>query len=1347
MAIYHLESQIISRGGGRSVVAAAAYRHAAKMEFEREDRIADFSNKKNVSHTEFMAPDDAPVWLHQMMEGRSASEVAEAFWNKVEQSEARMDAQLAKEFVLALPKELTEAQNIELVRDFIGQQILARGMVADWVYHDVEANPHVHIMTTLRPLTEEGFGAKKVAVLDGDGNPQRGKDGKIQYRLWAGDRATLNEIRAAWAQVQNAHLAQHGIDARVDHHSYAEQGIELTPQGKVGVRTRNIAKEAKAQGREADLDRMALHEDLRRDNAARIARRPEIVIDAVSREKSVFDERDIAKHLHRWIDDGQQFQNVLARIMASPELVMLAGEGVDFETGQVRPSQFATREMVRIEDTMAQQAKHLATHGSFGSQSHIRNEVLASHSQLSGEQRIAIELATGNERLALIVGRAGAGKTTMMKAAREIWEASGYRVVGGALAGKAAEGLQQEAGIESRTLASWALQWEQGRLHLDDKTVFVMDEAGMVSSRQMADFISAVAHAGAKIVLVGDADQLQPIEAGGAFRALAEQIGFAELSTIYRQREQWMRDASMALARGNVSDALAAYQARGHVIETATKDEAISSMVADWVADYDPNRTTLMMAFMRKDVAALNALAREGLKAKGVIEDGHEFRTANGVRNFAAGDQIVFLQNEGSLGVMNGMIGRVVEAERGKVTVEVGEDRRRVEVEQHIYAQLDHGYATTIHKSQGVTIDKVKVLASSMFDRHLTYVALTRHRDAVQLYAGADEFKRTVRVDHAAGIIGLMVDAGQAKFRDTDDAKPSPYVDLQDPTGTTHRLWGVSLPKAVENAGAKIGDTITLRRNGTDEVTVKVAVVDDATGEKRFEDRLAERNVWTASIVEAGDPTLSRVGAEALFGKTGKVDHASGVTGELIGTGQESFGDKPDAKPTPYADIKAPDGIIHRLWGVALPAALERAGVEIGDTVRLQRSGTEEVTVKVTAKDPVTGKNRLEERVVERNVWEATRLELAAERAARLAREPEKSALFGQLVSRLSRSAAKSTTLDFAGTKLYGQAVAYATRRGLQSARVMKAAVLNQTRWLARQRNRLASVSRKLAAFVERISRQQPAAVQASPAPSQPWLRGRATWRLSIPQAVEAKMQGDAQLTIHWSQIQDRMKNVYDNPQEAMASMQLEKALQGDQSAAKAINDQLGRDPEAYGALRGKTGLFASGAAKAERERAVNNVPALQSQIGNYVRLRGEIADLRTVELSRERDLQRVDVPAISAVGNNVLERVRDAIDRNDIDAGMAYALSDKMAKGEIDRLNKSLDEKFGKRSFGSKEPNGPAFEAAAAKVAEGDRSKLATAWPLFHAAQQVAAYEQRQERAQARAQTQTLARGPGMSR
>ena len=128
----------------------------------------------------------------------------------------------------------------------------------------------------------------------------------------------------------------------------------------------------------------------------------------------------------------------------------------------------------------------------------------ARHERLSGEQKTAIEHVAGAERVSAVIGRAGAGKTTMMKAAREAWEVSGYHVIGGGLAGKAAEGLEKEAGVVSRTLASWELRWGQGRDQLDDKTIFVLDEAGMVSSRQMALIVETVTKAGAKLVLIGD---------------------------------------------------------------------------------------------------------------------------------------------------------------------------------------------------------------------------------------------------------------------------------------------------------------------------------------------------------------------------------------------------------------------------------------------------------------------------------------------------------------------------------------------------------------------------------------------------------------------------------------------------------------------------------------------------------------------------------------------------------------------------------------------------------------------------------------------------------------------------
>lgn len=1039
VAITHFTPQLISRGEGRSAVAAAAYRHCARMENEREGRVADFSRKPGMVHEEFVLPGDAPDWARALIADRSVAGASEAFWNKVEAFETRKDAQLAKEFILALPRELTAEQNIAMMCEFVAEHVSTRGLVADWVYHDAPGNPHVHLMTTLRPLTEDGFGGKKVLVIAEDGRPVRSKSGQIVYKLWAGDKADFLAMREAWYAAQNKHLELNGHDIRVDGRSYAERGIDLEPTSHIGVASKNIQRQAEAEGRAARLERLALHEETRRENARRIERRPEIVLEAIAREKSVFDERDVAKYLHRYVDDPGQFANLLARVMGSPEAVRIEVEGVDPETGERLPERFATRDMIRIEAEMGNQAEHLATNGRFGVSISARAEVVAGHAQISDEQSFGLERITGNERLAIIVGRAGAGKTTMMKAAREAWEASGYRVVGGALAGKAAEGLEKEAGIASRTLASWQLQWEGGRLHLDNRCVFVMDEAGMVSSRQMADFVSAVAHAGAKLVLVGDADQLQPIEAGAAFRSLADRVGYAELGTIYRQREQWMRDASMDLARGKIGAAISAYKGKGRLVGMELKDQAVSALIRDWIADYDPNRSSLILAHLRHDVRTLNELARGALLERGLIEDGHAFRTEDGMRNFAVGDQIVFLKNEGSLGVKNGMIGRIVEAETGRIVTEIGDDRRRVEIDQRFYRNVDHGYATTIHKSQGATIDRVKVLATLSLDRHLTYVAMTRHRHDAKLYFGRRSFEKA-----------------------------------------------------------------------------------------------------------------------------------------------------------------------------------------------------------------------------------------------------------GGLIQNLSKRGAKDTTLDFTGSKLYEQALSYANSRGLHGARVAKALVENQLRWIREQRDRLETAAARLASFIGRFGRaadrQAAAAATASPV-SQPWVRGLATWAQSIPQLVEAKLQSDATLTHAWTQLRDRVTQVYEKPDGAIDAMNLSTIMSANvaerQAAQSRIVDQLGRDPEAFGAMRGKTGMFASSDAKAERQRALNNVPALKDNIARYVRLRAEIGDLRTVELSRERDRSRVDIPALSGSAQGVLDRIRDAIDRNDLSAALGFALADKMAKAEIDQLNKALDQRFGELSFG----------------------------------------------------------------
>jgi len=702
MAVPHFSVSIVARGSGRSAVVSAAYRHCAKMEYEREARTIDYTRKRGLLHEELVIPADAPQWLRSMIADRSVSGAAEALWNKVEDFETRSDAQLAKDITIALPVELSTAQNIELVRDFVARHIVAHGMVADWVFHDAPGNPHIHLMTTLRPLTECGFGSKKVTVTGPEGQELRNDAGKKIYELWAGGINDFNALRDGWFACQNRHLALSGLDLRIDGRSFEKQGIDLTPTIHLGVGAKAIERKADGMGEAVALERLELQEERRAENARRIQRQPTLILDLITRDKSVFDERDVAKILHRYVDDAGLFQSLMARILQHPETLRLDRGRLDFATGVLTSAKYTTRELIRREATMANRAIWLSQRTSHGVRQRVLEATFARHDRLSEEQKTAIGHLAGEARIAAVIGRAGAGKTTMMKAAREAWETAGFRVVGGALAGKAAEGLEKDAGIFSRTLSSWELRWSQGRGQLDEKTIFVIDEAGMVSSRQMALLVEAATKTGAKLILVGDPDQLQPIEAGAAFRAIADRIGYAELETIYRQRAQWMRDASLDLARGNVGKAVEAYRANGKMVGAELKADAVSSLIADWSCDYDPTKSTLILAHLRRDVRMLNELARAKLIERGIIEPGSSFKTAQGDRSFAAGDQIVFLKNEGSLGVKNGMLARVVEAKPGRLVAEIGDGdhRRQVTVEQRFYGNIDHGYATTIHRAR-----------------------------------------------------------------------------------------------------------------------------------------------------------------------------------------------------------------------------------------------------------------------------------------------------------------------------------------------------------------------------------------------------------------------------------------------------------------------------------------------------------------------------------------------------------------------------------------------------------------------------------------------------------------------
>src|SRR4051794_24376419 len=751
VAIYHLRAQVIARSAGRSAVAAAAYRHRTRMLDERTGTDHRFDRNEIVAHAEMALPAQTPAWLRTLLAGRAPDRASEALWNRVEAEERTAHAQLAREIVIALPTELTRAQNIALMQDYVAAAFSSRRQVADWVYHDKAGNPHGHIMLTLRPLTEAGFGRKTSVHVDANG--------VRQVRTWAGDRDSLRGWRAAWAETANRHLARAGFETRIDHRSFRAQGIALTPSIHLGPAGNAIRLKAGTADRSLEVNRV------RAENARGIEAEPERLIALLTHEKSVFDDRDVARAIFRYVDDPDQFERIRLKVLQSDELVMLVPDLRDPDSGRrVTQLLYTSREMLGIERAMAQRAIRLAARRDHDVRPAFVARALAVEDQIirdqsqgrfgfSEEQKEAVRYLTGDERIRAVVGLAGAGKSTLLAAARRAWEADRYTIHGAALAGKAAEALERSSGIKARTLASWELAWSQGRDRLGRDDVFVIDEAGMVPSRQLARVLAEVETRAAKIVLVGDAMQLQPIEAGAAFWAGAGGGGYVVLQGIRRQYEAWAQAASLVLARGQAGEALRAYDAHGAVRFRANGEETRAALIADWMAAR-ASGSSLILAHRNRDVWALNAGVREALQAAGALAAGEPFRTARGDRAFAAGDRILFLKNDRALGVKNGMIGTVAQAGRGRIEVRLDGNRTVVVEEEGAYPHVDHGYAVTIHKAQGTTVDRAFVLASPSMDQHLAYVALSRHRESAVLYAARDELGDLVHLAERLGRSG-----------------------------------------------------------------------------------------------------------------------------------------------------------------------------------------------------------------------------------------------------------------------------------------------------------------------------------------------------------------------------------------------------------------------------------------------------------------------------------------------------------------------------------------------------------------------------------------------------------------
>lgn len=779
MAIYHLSSGFVSRSTGRSAVQSAAYITGEKLYETRRALGVNYQGRSHdVAFTDTLIPQGVPTEFKNLnvwdrLESFEDVYGIKRFSKNLDAREKYItSAQTAMTLVMALPKELSMDVNKELVEEFAITRFVSRGLITTYALHDDEGNPHAHLQIARRSVNEKG----EIA--------------------WAKDRGicTRKELlatRKLWADMANHYLEREGFETRITEKSFADLGVDLDPTKHRGwyadkLHAHHIASRIVMENTQAF-----------KDNKERILENPEIIVNEMTSKQATFTQIHLLKAIQKRVGDDASL--VASVFEAALEKSMVVGEGID---GQVRYTSISYKALEDMAfghlESMLHPKDLRETSSTFSSSS--VDAVLNKHYNfLSEEQRDAVKGLTDANCLAVLVGRAGSGKTTTLKAVAQMYQESGYTVIGTSLSALAAENLGSEAHIQAHTLHSLLYQWdryhhaqekflsfqnvmEEGafkqlewykdlklfeRSKLHEKSVVIVDEAGMIGTRQWSELLTYADRTGAKIIAVGDDHQFKAIEAGDFFRVLKERAGESRqlfnLKTIRRQKETWMRDASHNLANFEIQEGLALYEQRGHIHETD-----VSHLALDIAHAYSERMQCgekgLVLAFTNAQTHQLNKTIRDSLKEKKILDDKTAFTL--GDKDFAIGDTLVFLKNDiqhvsivnedGEIlsgyskrtFIKNGSRGTLESVnDQGQVIVRLN-DHQRALFDPKIYDAVDYGYAVTAHKSQGQTVDFTVIAASKYMDAKGLYVAMTRHRNDVQLYYAQEDFASFKHLTH-----------------------------------------------------------------------------------------------------------------------------------------------------------------------------------------------------------------------------------------------------------------------------------------------------------------------------------------------------------------------------------------------------------------------------------------------------------------------------------------------------------------------------------------------------------------------------------------------------------------------
>lgn len=819
MAIAFARARYVSRADGGSAVRSAAYNGREAIKAARTGEVFYFKHRDAPEYHEVLLPEGAP----------SALASSDALWNAAEAMEKRKDAQLAREIVLALPAnvELDHDDRVELARSFAIAHFVSKGLAVQVDVHaphgaeseGERANFHAHLLITTRRLGEDGFAAKKARDLD-----------PVIKR--GGGRAIVAEGEAwgeLWRDHQNRYFAEQGFDIRVDATSAVRQE-HIGP-----VRMRAVDAEANLRA-----------EQIRKANEE-AARDPEKVLGVLTRNQASFSEYDLDRHLKKHIRDEGERAEVKRQVLGRDDVLALH----DRETGE-GAGRWTTR-AVRDQEFLALADGRRVANGAHRNLGEGVRQRVGSMRELQPDQLAAFDHATGSGGLKIIEGRAGTGKSFALGAIREAHEAAGYRVIGLAPTNAVAQAMNDEGfgstgfgpGVghagsgRSSTVHAELFRLKNGRVQWNRRTLVVVDEAAMMDAKVTGEVLREACLSGAKVILAGDDRQLGSIERGGLFTELKKEHGSAEITQVTRQKVDWQREAARDLSDGRFEEALRAFARNKAVVWTSKQEELREKLVEQWAKDSsgDQSASRFVFAYTNKDVDALNRDLRAVRKERGELGEDFTFTTKHGEAAFAVGDRVQFTDTLKGAGIYNGNAGVIDRIDRnfGRISVTLdaaaGREGRQVEWYASEFTGFRHGYAGTIYKGQGKTLDHTYLLHTHHWRAASSYVALTRQRESATIFV-ATETARDLR--QLARQIGRNeIKSASVAYATYDELGAGQKVKLEEGR-VMENAW--SMMPHRQTQGGREGES--RRVAAPDAGAVRPAQVDDAAGRRRSETNL-----------------------------------------------------------------------------------------------------------------------------------------------------------------------------------------------------------------------------------------------------------------------------------------------------------------------------------------------------------------------------------------------------------------------------------------------------------------------------------------------------------------------------